>query len=34
VYPGFDVDVLNRRHEPVAGQTRLQSIRGDYGTLT
>lgn len=30
VYPGFDVDVLDRRHQPVAGQTRLESVRTTY----
>lgn len=30
VYPGFEVDVLDRRHQPVAGQTRLGSVRTDY----
>jgi len=27
VYPGFEVDVLDRRRQPVAGQTRLESVR-------
>jgi hypothetical protein len=30
VYPGFDVDVLDRRHQPVVGQTRLESVRSTY----
>jgi hypothetical protein len=30
VYPGFEVDVLDRRRQPVAGQTRLGSVRTDY----
>ncbi len=32
-YPGFGVDVLDRRRRPVAGQTRLESVRGGYDLL-
>ena len=30
IYPGFDVDVLDRRRQPVRGQTRLESVRSAY----
>ena len=30
VSPGFDVDILDRRRQPVAGQTRLESVRTTY----
>jgi hypothetical protein len=30
VYPGFDVEILDRRRRPVAGQTRLESVRSGY----
>ena len=29
-YPGFEVDILDARHHPVPGQTRLGSVREAY----
>jgi len=30
-YPGFSVDVLDGDGNPVAGQTRLETVRDSYG---
>jgi hypothetical protein len=30
LYPGFEVDVLDVRHHPLRGQTRLGTVRGTY----
>ncbi len=30
LYPGFDVDVLNRRGESMQGNTKLKTVRNTY----